>query len=179
MKKAKITKSKAEIYKIRFGNGLYWANITVDDLGESGRIQIASDFGSWQNYWASCGCSFKKFLTELNIHYTANKFKADNWFDNEKTIERFKSDIIEYRMFSGLGKEKARELFDSLEAFEDVINKGEFIQEMWNSPILSFYNHKPPLIETITPQFKKFWETAWAVFIEEINSELKVSLTSS
>ncbi len=107
-KKYKITKSTCEVYKLRHECGMYWADITLDCGEKSGRIQIASDYGTWQNYWGCCGCSFKEFLTRLDVEYTAGKFRARNAEDRE-----------------------------------------------------------------ITPQFKRFWNEAWAVFIEQIKSEIK------
>ena len=105
-KKYSINKTQCEVYKLRHECGMYWADITVDSGEKSGRIQIASDYGSWQNYWSCCGCSFKEFLTKLDMQYTAGKFGAER---NGET----------------------------------------------------------------TPQFKLFWNEAWAAFIEQIKSELK------
>ena len=49
-----VTKSTVEVYKIR-SNEFAWADITIDASGNKGRISIASDYGSWQNYWGACG----------------------------------------------------------------------------------------------------------------------------
>ena len=106
-KKYTVTKSTCEVYKLRHECGMYWADITLDCASKSGRIQIASDYGSWQNFWSCCGCSFKEFLTRLDMQYTAGKFGAED-------------------------------------------NQGD-----------------------VTPQFKRFWNEAWQVFIVQLKNELK------
>ena len=74
------TRSTVECYKIRSDRGL-WADITIDANGKAGRVQIASDYGSWENYWGACGSEFKEFLCGLDIDYAAGKFGESKWFD--------------------------------------------------------------------------------------------------
>lgn len=84
-----VTKTHVECYKLRRpGTGDGWADITLDVNGNAGRIQIASDYGSWEHYWGSCGCPFKEFLINLSkdIHYAAGKFGEGKWFDQEATM---------------------------------------------------------------------------------------------
>ena len=118
-----ITKSNIELYKFRKENGDEWADITIDENGTTGRISIASNWGSWQNYWDFCGRSFKEFLTKLNCEYdceyVANKFGVGRCFDLEKTINFYKNNIIEARRIDRIDENKARTLFDSIKSIHD------------------------------------------------------------
>lgn len=92
--KFSINKNTVEQYKIRHSSGSCWADIVLDSGDGCGRIQIASDFGDWQYYWGSCGCSFKKFLTEIDMGYFAGKVGESDWFDIDATgAVRINSDI--------------------------------------------------------------------------------------
>lgn len=163
-----ITKTQIECYKIRSGKGA-WADITIDAQGNTGRIQIASDYGSWQYYWGACGERFKRFLADLDIYYAAGKFGEGNWFDLDKTIENLKSRIKEY---SADYPEKKAELKSELKELKDSSCKEEFVAKMWQSPeILEMEGHNPEMITDVSPSFKKFWEVLWPVFIEELKKE--------
>jgi hypothetical protein len=93
MDKSKYTieKSQCEVYILRRREGSeYWADITVHCNNNAGRIQIASDYGSWQNYWGHCACPFKEFLIKLSrdMDYAATKFRAKG--DDDNATPQFK-----------------------------------------------------------------------------------------
>lgn len=178
MSKAKITKTTVEIYKIRFESGLYWANFTVDDLGEKGRIQIASDFGSWQYYWNGCGCPFKEFLTQLEIEYTAGKFGESRWFDHEATIKQFKIDILQARRSGDIDEEIAKELWNEIPLLEDATNQDVFANEIHSMELFRFYNFYPEMETSISPQFAKFWKICWSEFRNCLLAEMKERLVA-
>ena len=175
-KQFKITKSTVEQYKIRHESGMYYADIVLDHNGEKGRIQIASDYGSWQNYWGSCGCSFKEFLTRIDMWYFAGKVGENNWLDFEATKNKMYQDIKEARMCRQIDAEEAKEIcmeakhvFDSANsksAYEHLIYNSEKIWKLYQDP------SSIPVETGISPQFKRFFNEAWAAFIEEIKKEI-------
>lgn len=173
--KFRIDKSQCELYKIRYETSMYWADITIDHNGSTGRIQIASDYGSWQNYWGACGCEFKKFLTQLDIHYTAGKFGAGNWFDLHATIKEMKRMINDLLQDGTLSKEKAKELLKEVESLSDCSNEHEYYDMVYHQcdKLYSFFDAADfPCVKDVTPQFKRFWNEAWAVFIEQMKKEI-------
>lgn len=171
-----IEKTTVECYKIRHPQtGMYWADITIDSMGSKGRISISSDFGNYANFWGACGKGgFKNFLTEINIDYAADKFGADRWFDLDSTLNGYKRDVMQNRREENIDAERAREIWDEIKELECCSSEGEFTGQMWNSPkLMKFYDHCPDIDRSITPQFRKFWETVWPVFINQIKSEIE------
>lgn len=166
-----ISKKTIQLYKIRGEHG-YWADISIDESAlSSGRIQIASDFGSWQNYWGACGSSFKEFLTQLNIEYTAEKFGADKHFDLDATIAH----LNEYLKDMVCDDDVRKEIKSEIKELSRVSCKEEFIQVVSNSSgIMDMTCYQPDMVYTITPLFQKFWNTLWPVFINELKTELKL-----
>lgn len=172
-----ITKSTVECYKIRHPSGMYWADITLDGKDNQVRIQIASDYGDYQYYWGACGPTYKEFLQRISIDYAATKFGADQWFDHEATIRRFKLDVIDYRRREFIDAKTARKLWNEIVRMEDHPNEQEFIHVMWEQKhLMAFYDHCPDLTKDITPQFKKFWATVWQVFLQQLKVEKERSL---
>lgn len=170
-----ISKTTVECYKIRHPKSFYWADITVDHNGSKGRISIASDFGSYQNYWGACGCSFKEFLCKIGIHYAAEKFGADRWFDHDNTIRHFKEQILEYRRSASINAAGARKIFDEIKQLEGTSGESEFCSTLQSlDNLMKFYDWCPALSYSITPQFHAFWKEVWPVFINELKGELKV-----
>lgn len=168
-----ITKSTVESYKIRHKTGLYWADINIDAQGSRGRVQIASDYGNWQNFWGACGKGgFKLFLIQIDMHYAADKFGADRYFDVHKTLEGYRSTIIEHRKHDWINAETARSLFNECKELEDYQHKEEFVMEVWQSKELLRFFETPDISYDISPQFKKFWKDVWPVFTNTLNEEL-------
>lgn len=178
MKKGEFTieKSMVECYKIRHETGMYWADITIDVVGDGtkGRISISSDYGKWANYWGACGHHFKEFLTDLNVEYAADKFDADRWFDHEGTINGYKWMVIESRRDESINAEEAREIWSEINSLDDCTDENVFISEMWNNrKLMRFFDGCPDISRSITPQFRNFWKNVWPVFIEKLNEEIK------
>jgi len=171
--KLEVTKTTVECYKLRFEGGL-WADITIDDnsVGDkgAGRIQIASDFGNWSNYWGACGSPFKKFLESLDIHYTAGKFGADKWFDFAATIKELKRNINE----DAYGDER-KSLLAELKEIEENCTEDimDFRIQIENSTeLLQFVSHSPDVITGVHPSFKRFWDEIWQEFRYILHKEL-------
>jgi hypothetical protein len=165
------TKSTVECYKMRSTKSSAWADITIDANGNTGRLQIASDYGSWQYYWGACGLSFKDFLISLNLHYVADKFGEGNWFDLDKTISNLKSNINEFTQYDTIDDLK-NELLEELKNLEESTGKDEFIHKMWDSPkIMDMADGTPDLATSISPQFQNFWNNIWQDFKEVLKAE--------
>ncbi len=163
-----ITKSTTELYKIRTVNGA-WADIVIDANGNTGRIQIASDFGSWDYYWGACGNPFKKFLTELDKHYAAGKFGEDRWFDLDDTIELLNDQIKDYTN----DKLLIIELKEEIKELANTSCKEEFIVTAARCEnVMDMTNHCPDLCTSISPSFEQFWNKLWPTLIEQLKKEI-------
>lgn len=170
-----VSKSTVVLYKIRHQkSGCYWADITIDESGSKGRINIASDYGNYSNYWHACGSSFKEFLLKIGKDYAASKFGADHWFDHENTINEYKRAIIFQRRCLHLSEEEARKLFKQVKEMEDIVYEQEFVHEMLNkTDLMRFLDNMPGICRSITPQFNHFWEDIWPIFLGELKKELE------
>ena len=165
-----IEKTTVECYKLR--NRSTWADITIDAKEETGRIQIASDYGHWQFYWGSCGLPFKKFLISLDRHYVAGKFGAGKWFDPVKTIAEYK-EVVKANIDDGyLNKLDGEEAIGEIDQLLDYTDRSEFCRVLEDcSQIMKIYDHCPALIYGIDPQFENFWSKIWPVFVDQIKKE--------
>ena len=183
LKEYTITKSTVESYKIRHPSGMYWADITVDGEDRQVRIQIASDWGDYQYYWGACGPGFKVFLQEIDMYYAAGKFGADRWFDHDKTITNWKNNVIEYRRQGDLEEAEARDIYDEIKELEeegDYNNDQMFISHaMTKDAMVEFFDCDGlcSVVYDITPQFRKFWATAWQVFLQELARTEEISVS--
>lgn len=170
MSECKIEKTTVELYRLRFDKLSIWADITIDSQPNSGRIQIASDFGDWQYYWGSCGCSLKEFLTDLNKHYLATKFGESNFFDLATTIENLRAEIIAEFPYNLASKQN---LFEELKELEESSCENEFIHKMMSCDrIMEFCGHQPNISRCISPRFTEFWDKIWPAFVAELKKEL-------
>jgi len=161
----RISKSTIEAFKIR-SNEMYWADINIDANGTQGRIQIASDFGNWQNFWGACGTSFYEFLAKLNIDYFAGKVGANKWFDLDKTIKYLEERIED----CAEDKSHKKTLLKELSELKNISGEGEFIYQVQKcEEIMIMENYTPDMTYSIEPGFKRFWNEIWPVFINEIS----------
>lgn len=171
----KLTKSTAEVYLFNEMPRFVWAKFTVEDLGGRGRISIASDYGNWQYGWPACGNSFKAFLCSLNIGYVAGKFGAAQWFDHERSVKQVKQDLLSARR-DWLSKEDAREMWKTVEDLEDAGNETAFGTTIYNSDkLFQLYDGaEMPILTSIDPCFRRFWEECWSLLVTEFKREQAV-----
>ena len=162
-----VSKSVIECYKVRASGE--WADITVDDVGKSGRIQIASGYGTWGCWWSSCGVPFKQFLIELtnDINYVAVKVGAARWFDHEATMRELRKQVSDHN-----NEEEKVMMEVELEVLENCTEVKTFICLAYQSNALSkLWDCGPDIHYDILPAFKHFWTTLWPVFVEELKKE--------
>lgn len=165
-----VEKTTVECYKLRHKSGMYWADITIDSKLKGGRIQIASDYGSWQNYWGATCDNFKEFLISLDIHYAAGKFNADRYFDIEKTLLSYIK-LAEENKFKF---NKMLELKKEIHQLENYTHKEEFSINVFScKTIMSMYEGCPEICYDIDPGFKNFWANCWPVLIDELKKEIQ------
>lgn len=187
-----ITKTAIECYKLRSKTSTIWADITIDNLENTGRIQIASDFGNWCYYWGSCGESFKKFLTQLDIGYLSNKFGENRWFDIEETISLLKryineelpeidqiydmEDAVEKANYEKKKQDREEQLKDFDNDFKHLSNASseqEFVSIWWECNKITKFIERPDLMHRISPLFERFWNEIWLEFVKELEKEIR------
>jgi len=169
-----IEKTTIELYKIRVDGE--FADISIDEGNECGRVQIASSYGKWSNFWGSCGTSFKDFLCDVDCQYFARKVSEDSWFDLDATIKQLSSRMKEYT--DGQPKLK-REIAEEIRTLADCSDRQEFSVAISHCPkIMKMEEFVPHLAEDISPTFKKFWTKIWVPFCEELKKELAHSKNS-
>jgi hypothetical protein len=167
-----IEKTIVECYKIRHNLG--YADITVDSLGTKGRISISSDWGNYSYFWGACGSSFKEFLIDLNLEYTADKFNADRWLNLESTIKFYKERVLESKNDGSISKGDAKEIIFEINSLKYCSNRDEFLLEISNCKnLMRFFDFMPEFIYGITPQFKKLWVIIWPIFIKQLKEEME------
>lgn len=174
----KITQNNIQLYELRdIGNGR-WADIVIQEGENSGRISIASDFGSWQYYWNSCGKPFKQFLIDLrsNMHYVAGKMNADRWFDFDATIKKLKEAVLVSRRNDSIEKEKARLIYNEIKGIEKEYpsSKKYFNDLYYKSDYLSYWNYEFDAETDVEPQFKAFWQKAFLPFLTHLEQETNI-----
>lgn len=174
-----ITKSRVEIYKIRHATGGCWADIVLDCGENSGRIQVASDFGDWQYYWGACGEDFKTFLIGLDMDYVAGKTGNDQYFKAFETLATYRRDIDSDLEAGAIDSDLAECLRDQVDSLEKTTDENEFCLELRdNCPVLlAYYDYMPTIERGVSPQFERFWTLIWSVFVECLKEEKNVTNT--
>jgi len=172
-----VTKSKIELYKFRADSGLYWADITIDAHGRGGRISIASDWGSWQNYWGAAGDDFKDFLGRISWDYAADKFEVARHVDVDETIKNWKQQLLEHRREGSIESEDARNVYDELVELEGI-PQAQFIYAVKDGSYIESYMYKyhdcPDVSYMHDPAFKAFWDAIWPVMLAEFAREKRL-----
>ena len=174
---------KPTMYKLRnIEGGCSYALITLTDLHENaGSISIDSDYGSWNYMWGSMGSDIRGFLLRTSKDYLINKLTMNNRadrdvFDFEKTIVEMKKAIINYRKEEYIDSELARKAYNeakelseeyttSHEAFYNVSQEYESIQEVFNSDYF-------PCHTDYSASIKMFMNEVFPVFKDILKKEI-------
>lgn len=183
-----ITKSTATIYKVRNVDDFGWADITIDSgFSDDGygsernhfRISISSDYGNWAYFWSHPGDNWRKFLCEVSIDYVAGKFGCDTWFDIDKTVEALKSRIVADCRENRKVTHAARDAFEAIDAAASDFYRNrtafeqQLIESVWVDYWRGYWYDNLSVIESISPQFKAFWQGPWQHFISELKKEIE------
>ena len=172
-----ITQTTVLCYKIRHSSNQGWADITIDENPSGGRIQIASDWGSWQYYWGAAGTTLRKFLLGLDKGYVAGKFGAGKYADLDATIKQYRERIISERRKEWISAEAARMMWDECKELEQATSVESFTTIMWNDcgELMKWWDGTPDIVHTYEPGFNRFWETVWPHFMEHIKNQTEAA----
>jgi hypothetical protein len=169
----KVEKTTIELYRIRLDKG-GWADITMDDNGNAGRISIASDWGSWERFWGACGSSFKQFISTLDIHYTASKFGEDRFTDVEKTLKLWKTEVLERRKEEDISRQDARVIYDQIKELEENCDSSSLVSACQHmDELLDFFDYCPDFTTCISPTFQAFWDKIFVPFKNHLKEEIE------
>ena len=85
-----------------------------------------------------------------------------------------KKEVIELRRSEDITLETARNIWQDIESLEDYNDSQTFGLVAYNSTYLSeLFDCGPNLVYDYTPQFRKFWETIWPVFTDQLRQEIE------
>lgn len=164
-------------YALRSGGE--YADITIREWPGGGSIGIQSSFGSYANTWNAIGKGpFRKFLCGLDMSYFFNKCLGNEYreFDCEATVKEIKQDIIQCRRDGEVGKEDAREVWDSLpdhyfakdlHAEMGSYDFDELVNKIYGGDAVDF-----PHATRVKCDCRNFWEQIWPCACEVWRKEL-------
>jgi hypothetical protein len=172
----KCTKGLTERYTLR--DKSWWADITVSP---DGFVNIQSDYGSYNYSWRSFGDDIKKFLIGCDKSYLYNKFGGllPRAFNQEKSIQRLRKDILEYRRNGTFSKEDCREIWDKTETLklEGISSTEEWFRVVGDSDISRMYEYDISSIPCTTEdnyQLTAFLKEIWPEFVKILKNEIGI-----
>lgn len=185
---SQVTKSTAEVYRIR--KGFEWATICLTEhrprpdittaLNYGGEILIHSSFGNFAHHWTHCASDFKQFLSEVDVGYFMAKAAHPNThkvFDPVASYRNARRFVLDLRRDGTLDKKSAREAMSVMEDLESASNDEEFV-ELYSSasalgaPFRCFAEGCWELVATcLNPQYVEFWNNLWPIFLAELAKE--------
>lgn len=172
------TKSTCERYDLRIPSERTWAIFTIDERG--GLFNCHSDYGDYNYSWSNHGCpSFKHFIIQglaADPHYFLSKVSHSDWYDQQKTVDEMRKQIIESRKQNDCTKAQARAAWDAVdenqdESCETLINS--ITGEAWKAlpePWYCIRNDYPPAA-------RQFAEKFMPLFAEALKAELAETST--
>jgi hypothetical protein len=170
-----FTKRDVSCYRFTEKSGL-WANIYLDLSSEtSGRLIIASDYGSWQYYWPSTGRIFKQFLIDLSkdLPYMMGKLERADFYDHSKFIHALMNKLGNIRIQR---KSLIREIEDLQHETPRTSNEAYLMLTAERYPeILDLMNGEYDMISDAnghSQQLQRFIAEVWPVFTAELQKEL-------
>ncbi|MBL4765070.1 MAG: hypothetical protein JKX67_07310 [Colwellia sp.] len=175
---SKVTKSQAELYQVRSGQGsLAWGDITLICGPHSVSVMARSDYGSFDHHWSHCGGEPKGFLCGLDFQYTMKKLTNGKLYVPypEGYEKEIKESIIDSRKADGLTRDQARTAWDEMLSIHDEYNGGDlFFQALYEH---EFFDKVFVDCEGM-PSAKKpcgravdFYNDVWTPFIAELKKE--------
>ncbi|MDU2064395.1 MAG: hypothetical protein E6713_06085 [Sporomusaceae bacterium] len=174
-------KSTCQCYDIRFGHG-DWAIFTIEENG--GLFNCHSSYGAYNYSWPKRGRkSFKHFLIEIARDaegYLLNKVSDRNSVMFDKTIAKWKKEILDWRKQGSISKEQARQAFDDIEHIDE--GSSDYLYSQMHSSSLS--NICPDAwevfsVETDYPHDAKVFATEiMPIFAQILCNELNLSNSS-
>ncbi|SHN86473.1 MULTISPECIES: hypothetical protein [Desulfitobacterium] len=173
-------KSTSERYDIRWGK-YGWAVITIDENG--GMFNAQSDYGNYAYSWPNHGRkSFKHFISldlAKDPTYFLGKVSRETHFDYERTIKKWKREIIQIRRNKECTKEQAGEAWDFITYLDDYSGSSHAIQmKVYESHELSAICEEPNYVFGVEldypPDAKNFAKEVLPIFAEIIRQEIGI-----
>lgn len=165
-----------------------------DGVSYAGELMINSSFGSFCNQWSSCGVPFRQFLLSLSMESFLEKCLGEmaDEFDHDKSHKNIKRTVLKARRTKDLTKGEASDIFQLVNSLHQFQTKGEFVSAILHFDrfdTTSLYSEKERFEEIIellgfnepwnlteeciNRAGKRFWETFWPIFTEEIRREME------
>lgn len=179
------TKNSIQCYRLRFKGDMIWANIYLDENtnGDGGALLIRSDYGSWDYYWGSCGCTLKQFLCKIDNEYFIRKlmhgkpdeFDYDRWKDDAKSKLKYELDE------EVIDKEKYDEICEAIEELDEHGFRSQdalYVYLRENDSIITRHfsdSEYFPTGEDTPVALTMFIEKIWTPFIKKLKKEISVA----
>lgn len=170
----RVLKDKVERYKFKAKN--WWA---VFFLSIDGYLDIQSDYGDYSYRWGSFGPCFKQFLIDCDRSYLLGKLGMNKpkEFDNKKTYECIKRDIINMRREGEINSEIAKESWEQAKYILEFMNEHEYQEFIIGSNNIiygSIYKDtiEIPCIMEYSYQLRYFLDECWKEFIKILKEEV-------
>lgn len=179
---ASVKTSPATCYAVQ--NGWAWAQIFVrhgiakanDRDRHWVHVAVISDYGSFGYCWSHIGADWRRFLSDLDMHYAMQKFMGERFrvpLDGDEAQTKARALILRDRREGNLDKADARTLWDAALTAEpydgcaaylrswDYLSDGLFYaREYWDCRW-----------DKVNPQASGFWEQIWPHFVETLAEE--------
>lgn len=169
-----INKKISTIYSIKNSEFNTYADINVEFGEQMAKVLINSDFGVFGYNWFHTGKNPKKFLTEIDFHYTMRKFVGDSLYelDVEKTISKIKKNILYLRRNLEINKLEARECFDILKN-NDFYDLDSIYTNFLNNEIFNIILPDLDYPKKNCKKYENFWNQLWIPFCDFLKNELE------
>jgi hypothetical protein len=182
----RVTKSQAELYRIRSGKGsLAWGDITLICGAQSVSVMATSDYGTFDYRWSHCGGEPKAFLCGLDFQYAMKKLTNGNLYvpDPDGYENEIKESIVDSRKNGGLTRVQARTAWDEMLSIHDEYNGGDlFFHALYDHELFErvFGDYEGmPSAEIADCRAVDFWGDVWMPFISSLREELAENVNAA
>lgn len=156
--------SDCEVYKVHNKHHDYWY-ITINR--QTGMVCVINGDYSGLYFWPKDyrgEPDLIKFLADCHKSYLCGKLFNDRYkkYDHEETIKEIKRYIIENRKGTYYTKEKARDLWDSLDWCETA---EDIYRDININEVYEFFVYKNPYL------IENFYEDIWKPFIDKLQNK--------
>lgn len=171
-------KSTCERYDIRWGK-YGWATITIDENG--GVFNAQSDFGNYAYAWPHHGRkSFKHYIVldlARDDSYFLGKVAKETFFDENKALDQWISEVIKARKEKECTKEQARDAYDFLNELDISLSPDLLCERLYESKELGAIWDEPWFIFEVdleySPQAKAFAQRVMPMFADILRKEIE------